>query len=93
MQAMRAAADSMGLIKTMAESGIPQSASDAGVAALCARTAVAGAHLNVKANAAGLDDKAYAQGMLREAAELDSKARALETEILKIVEGKFDRES
>ena len=44
----------------MAETGNPNSVSDAGVGALCARSAVMGAFLNVKINAAGLEDKEFA---------------------------------
>src|SRR5476651_2161956 len=45
---MQNAFDSLTVIKAMAEIGNPNSASDAGVAALCARTAVFGAFLNVR---------------------------------------------
>ena len=93
MQVMRAAADSMRLIRTMAESGIPMSVSDSGVAALCARTAVAGAYLNIKTNAVGLDDKAYARRLLKDAAELDAKAEELEADILNIVDRKLRGEA
>ena len=46
----------MAVIRSMAETGLKASASDAGVGALCARTAVRGAYLNVKINASQLED-------------------------------------
>ena len=81
--------DSMTVIRAMAEVGNPNSASDAGVGALCARTAVYGAYLNVKINASGLDDKAYAEEKIKSGKELLEKAIQLEKEILAIVESKI----
>jgi glutamate formiminotransferase / formiminotetrahydrofolate cyclodeaminase len=83
------ACDSMPLIKAMAEKGNPASASDAAVGALCARTAVLGACLNVRTNVPGLDDKALAADLVRQAAELEERARALESEILAIAMDKI----
>lgn len=80
---------SMDVIRAMAEIGNPNSVSDAGVAALCARSAVIGAHLNVKINASGLSDKTIVNEMLRRAAEMEQKAVAAEREILTIVESKI----
>ena len=54
---MKAAYASLAIIKAMAEEGNPNSVTDAGVGALCARTAVQGAYLNVRINASGLKDK------------------------------------
>jgi glutamate formiminotransferase/formiminotetrahydrofolate cyclodeaminase len=53
---MQTALNSMEVIKAMAEIGNPNSVTDAGVAALCARTAVLGAFMNVKINASGYKD-------------------------------------
>lgn len=86
---MQLSYDSMAVIKAMAETGNPNSASDAGVGALCARTAVYGAYLNVKINAAGLDDKAYAEDKIKAGKELLDKAMNLEKEIVGIVESKI----
>jgi glutamate formiminotransferase/formiminotetrahydrofolate cyclodeaminase len=86
---MEASLASMEVIKAMAEHGMEASASDAGVAALCARTAVIGAHLNVKINAASLADKDKARQYLARGAEIEGKAVASEKEILAIVEGKI----
>ena len=82
---MQSAYDSMEVIKAMAEHGNPSSVSDAGVGALCARTAVSGAYLNIKTNAVGLDDKKFADEMLGKAEEIEKQAMALEREILEVV--------
>ena len=50
---------SMEVAKAMAETGNPNSVSDAGVGALAARSAVMGAYLNVKINSGDLEDKVY----------------------------------
>jgi glutamate formiminotransferase/formiminotetrahydrofolate cyclodeaminase len=83
---MQLSLESMQLIKAMAETGNPNSVSDAGVGALCARSAVLGAHLNVKINAAGLADKSAVEQLLKDAANLEQEALKLEGEILQIVE-------
>lgn len=88
-QVMEASYASMDLIKAMAENGNPNSVSDAGVGALCARSAVMGAFLNVKINAAGLKDPGFVKEKLEKGAELERKTMALEKEILEIVNGKI----
>jgi glutamate formiminotransferase/formiminotetrahydrofolate cyclodeaminase len=86
---MRTAFTSLELIRAMAEQGIPASASDAGVGALCARAAVRGAWLNVRTNAGGVKDKAAIAGVLAEGEKLDREAALREAEILAIVERRF----
>lgn len=80
---------SMEVIKAMAEIGKPNSVSDAGVGALAARSAVMGAYLNVKINAAGLTDKKWAETIIADGAILQEKTQQLESEILLIVNGKI----
>lgn len=89
LRVMEVAHSSFELIKAMAEVGNPNSVTDAGVGALCARTAVIGAHLNVKINASGLKDRAFADDILAKAKKLEEEALALEKEILAIVESKI----
>ena len=72
---MEKSLESMQVMKAMAETGMAASASDVGVGALCARTAVMGAYLNVKINAAGLDDKVFAEEMVRKGEEIAEAAR------------------
>jgi len=90
LSVMRVALESMQVIRAMAEMGNPNSVSDAGVGALCARSAVIGAYLNVKINSASLVDKAYVQSVAVEAAQMAKTARDLEAEVLAIVEKKFE---
>ncbi len=89
LRVMRAARGSMDVIKAMATIGNPNSVSDAGVGALCARSAVLGAALNVRINASGLDDKAFIEKALAECKLIEAEAKGLEAEILAIVEGKI----
>lgn len=86
---MKSALASMDVIRAMAEIGNPSSVSDAGVGALCARSAVMGAHLNVKINCAGLEDKAFVAEIQATAAELEARAVAQEGEILALVTSKI----
>ncbi|MBK9214796.1 MAG: glutamate formimidoyltransferase [Chloracidobacterium sp.] len=77
--------DAFEIISAMAEHGNPNSVSDAGVGALCARSAVMGAYLNVKINAAGLKDRKYAADIIARGAEIERRAAEAETEILEMV--------
>ena len=86
---MQTALASMDVIKAMAETGNPNSVSDAGVAALCARSAVMGAFMNVRINAAGFTDKNFVDDIIANGKEIENDAAALETEILKIVNEKI----
>ena len=79
----------MDVIKAMAKLGNPNSVSDAGVGALCARSAVMGAFMNVRINAAGFADKAFVDDILSRGREIENKTIALEKEILNIVDGKI----
>jgi glutamate formiminotransferase/formiminotetrahydrofolate cyclodeaminase len=86
---MQSAFDSFEVVKAMAENGNPNSVSDAGVGALCVRSAVMGAFLNVKINAAGLQDRAYAEQVVAEGTEIERRAISLESEIMSIVNQKI----
>ena len=89
LNVMKRTFESFELIKAMAETGNPNSVSDAGVAALAARSAVLGAFLNVKINAAGLDDKNFASQVVSEGRSLETETIQKESEILKIVNKKI----
>ncbi len=80
---------SMRVIQAMAETGNPNSVSDAGVGALCARSAVMGAFLNVRINAAGYSDKVFVADILARGREIENKCIALESTILKLVNEKI----
>lgn len=86
---MKRSFECMEIIKTMAETGNPNSVTDAGVGALAARSAVMGAFLNVKINASGLLDKDFVGKVLTEGNLIQQNAMAMETEILSIVNAKI----
>jgi glutamate formiminotransferase/formiminotetrahydrofolate cyclodeaminase len=86
---MEVAYQALEVIRAMAETGNPNSVSDAGVGALAIRSCVKGAFLNVKINASSLEDKSFVQDVIKRAAELEKKAEDAEREILKIVEAKI----
>jgi hypothetical protein len=72
-----------------AEVGNPNSVSDAGVGALCVRSAVMGAFMNVRINAAGYEDKLFVADIVAKGKEIESKTIAAEITILKIVNEKI----
>ena len=90
LRTMKAAYKAFDVVRAMAEEGNPNSVSDAGVGALAARSAVMGACLNVKINAAGLKDRAVADALVREAEEIQALAQQAEKEILAVVESKIN---
>ena len=89
LRTMKAAYKAFDVVRAMAEEGNPNSVSDAGVGALAARSAVMGACLNVKINAAGLKDRAVADALVKEAEEIQALAQKAEAEVLAIVESKI----
>lgn len=90
LRTMKAAYKAFDVVRAMAEDGNPNSVSDAGVGALAARSAVMGACLNVKINAAGLKDRETAEKLVNEANEIQALAQQAEKEILAIVESKIN---
>lgn len=86
---MQTALSSIEVIKAMVEIGNPNSVTDAGVAALCARAAVLGAFMNVKINASGYKDKDYVLDIIYRGNEIERQAIALEAEIIELVNGKI----
>ena len=90
LRTMKAAYKAFDVVRAMATEGNPNSVSDAGVGALAARSAVMGACLNVKINAAGLKDRETAERFINEANEIQAFAQQAEKEILEIVESKIN---
>jgi glutamate formiminotransferase/formiminotetrahydrofolate cyclodeaminase len=80
---------SMEVMERMVEIGNPNSVTDAGVGALCARTAVLGAVMNVRINASGIKDKVFTDALLAKATELENRAEAKENAIRKSVNAKM----
>lgn len=89
LRTMKASVKVFPLVEAMASEGNPNSVSDAGVGALAARSAVLGACLNVKINAAGLKDRATAETLVAESETLAAEAVRREAEVLRIVEQKI----
>ena len=84
LEIMRTSLESMDIIMEMAKNGNPNSVSDAGVGALCARSAVIGGYLNVKINCKDLTDKKLVNEFLKKAEKIKESAIKLEENILKI---------
>ena len=63
-------------LREMAEKGNPNSVSDAAVGALALRSCIRGAFLNVRINAAGLDDREFVEDLL-------SRGKAIEEQAMK----------
>ncbi len=89
LRTLKTAYEVFPLVRAMAETGNPNSVTDAGVGALSLRSAVMGAALNVKINAAGLKDREVADKLVGEAEALVEAANREEAEILAIVESKI----
>lgn len=86
---MEVAFASLEVTKAMALAGNPNSVSDAGVGALCARAGVLGAFMNVRINAAGYEDKGYVTEILAKGKQIADKTVLAEAEILRIVQEKI----
>ena len=86
---METAFNSMQVMKAMAEFGNPNSITDAGVGALCARTAVIGAFLNVKINCKDCEDTDFVKNILEKGEKIVNNASLLEEEILEITNKKI----
>ena len=86
---METAFASMEVMKVMAEIGNPNSITDAGVGALCARTAVIGAFLNVQINCKDCKDKEFVRKILKNGQKLVDQSCIEEALIMKIVKSKI----
>lgn len=91
LRTMQTAYETFDILEAMASKGNPASVSDAGVGALAARSAVLGAHLNVRINAAGLKNREKAEELLTAASVLASAAINREMQILETVNKVIDK--
>ena len=89
LQTMQKSMEAFEVCRAMVEWGNPASVTDGGVGALAARSAVMGAHLNVKINASSLKDEAFKNEILAKAAAIEAAAIKEEAEILAIVNQKI----
>jgi len=81
-EVMQTAHDSMEVMLAMVKDGLQSSLSDAGVGALCARTAVLGAYFNVRINAKDIKDRDFADAILNKALKVYESAITKEKEII-----------
>lgn len=88
-QTMQKSMEAFQVCRAMVEWGNPASVTDGGVGALAARSAVMGAHLNVKINASSLKDETFKNDILAKAAAIEAAAIKEESEILAIVNQKI----
>lgn len=86
---MQKAFEVFDICKAMVEIGNPNSVTDAAVGALCARSAVLGAYLNVRINAGSLKDKAFVDDILAKAEKIANDAQIAEKEILDLANTKL----
>ena len=86
---METAYNSMEVMMAMAKKGLQNSLSDAGVGALCARTAVLGAYFNVRINAKDIKDRDFADNILLKATAIYEKTIALENEMIQLIDRKI----
>lgn len=89
LRIMEVALASIEVAAEMAANGLDASLSDAAVGVLCARTAVRGAGMNVRINAADLEDKEQLAMYLAQAASLEQRAAGAESEVLSLVNSKL----
>jgi glutamate formiminotransferase/formiminotetrahydrofolate cyclodeaminase len=82
---MKTAFEAFDILEVMAREGNPNSISDVGVGVLAVRSAILGAQLNVRINAAGIKDRTVAQTLIDDAEEIASYAISREQGILNIV--------
>jgi glutamate formiminotransferase/formiminotetrahydrofolate cyclodeaminase len=81
--------ESLEVVEAMATHGMKSSISDIGVGALCAQAGVGGAYLNVKINAAGLEDKAFVTDILTRGQKIYDETELKTKKILDLVNQKI----
>ena len=86
---METACDSMEVMMAMAKGGLQNSLSDAGVGALCARTAVYGAYFNVRINAKDIKNRDTAKKLLNKAKSIFDKTLINENEMIALIDEKI----
>ena len=89
LKVMQLSLQTFEIIEAMAKIGNPNSVTDAGVGALCARAAVLGAYLNVKVNLGGLKDENFVKDTIQLADAMVKLANESEKTILDVVHSKL----
>jgi glutamate formiminotransferase/formiminotetrahydrofolate cyclodeaminase len=90
LQTMQLAFAGFEIMEAMIEKGNPNSITDAAVGALCVRTAVYGAWLNVKVNLSGFKDQTFVEATLQEADAILAAAQAKEAALLALVKQRLE---
>ncbi len=85
LKTMEVAFESIELCKAMAKKGNPNSISDAAVGALCTKTAIQGAWLNVRINAKDIKDEVIKNQILEKAKAIAKKTDSAVNGILRTV--------
>jgi glutamate formiminotransferase/formiminotetrahydrofolate cyclodeaminase len=75
----------------MVKTGNPNSITDAGVGAMCIRTAALGAVMNVKINAAGIKDKEFTSRLLDRSTWIEKEVERLEMEVRNLVKLEIEK--
>jgi len=86
---MQTACQAYEVLSVMAKDGMESSISDVGVGAMCIRTCVSGACLNVRINAQSLTDEAVRSRLLNDALKAEADSELQCAEILKLVNSKI----
>jgi len=86
---MQTAYQGFELIEKMAETGNPNSITDAGVGALALLACIKGAFLNVRINASGLKDKEFVNSIISMGEDIQRKASIAEGRILENINKKI----
>ncbi len=76
-QVMETAFEALPLCEAMVKEGNPNSLSDGAVGALCLRTAIEGAYLNVRINAKDLKDREFAEAYMEKAKKISEESNNL----------------
>ncbi len=89
LKVMETAYKSMEVMAAMVKEGLQNSLSDAGVGALCAKTAVTGAYFNVRINAKDIKDRKFADNIIARADVIYQNSLNLENEIVDYINSKI----
>ena len=89
LKVMQLCLDCIEVLSAMAETGNPNSISDAGVGILCARAALRGAFMNVKINLGAIKDELWVEETLAKGREMEKTMELAEQKIVTIVEANF----
>ncbi len=86
LKVMKNALQSMDVLKEMAANGNPNTISDAGVGAFCARAAIESSLLNVRINSKHCTDRQFVKETLHQAEKITESALQKQAEIQKITD-------